>query len=67
MSRRLTLRFGFLAVLALFVSLALIIPSDHDEGQYVAAAHFVANGLRPYRDFPYLQTPLQPYLTAPLA
>lgn len=61
------LRYGFLAVLALFVLLALVIPSNHDEGQYVAAAHFVAEGLRPYRDFPYLQTPLQPYLTAPLA
>ena len=67
MTRRFVLRDGFLAVLALFVLLALVIPSDHDEGQYVAAAHFVAEGLRPYRDFPYLQTPLQPFLTAPLA
>ena len=67
MSKPFTLRHGFFIVLAVFVSLALVIPSDHDEGQYVAAAHFVAEGLRPYRDFPYLQTPLQPYLTAPLA
>lgn len=67
MSKHFTLRFGFLAVLAFFILLALVIPSDHDEGQYVAAAHFVAEGLRPYRDFPYLQTPLQPFLTAPLA
>jgi glycosyltransferase involved in cell wall biosynthesis len=66
-TRRFVLRDGFLAVLALFVLLALVIPSDHDEGQYVAAAHFVAEGLRPYRDLPYLQTPLQPFLAAPIA
>ena len=57
----------FAAALLLFVALALMMPANHDEGQYVAAAHFVAKGLLPYRDFPYLQTPLQPYLIAPLA
>ena len=57
----------FAAALVLFAALALAMPVDHDEGQYVAAAHFVARGLIPYRDFAYLQTPLQPYLIAPLA
>ncbi len=46
--------------------LALVRPFDHDESQYVAAALLSANGL-PYRDFAYLQTPLQPMLLAPLA
>jgi hypothetical protein len=39
---------------------------DHDEGQYVAAVALMRHGL-PYRDFAYLQTPLQPLLLAPLA
>ncbi len=39
---------------------------DHDEGQYVAAVALMRHRL-PYRDFPYLQTPLQPLLFAPLA
>lgn len=39
---------------------------DHDEGQYVAAVALMRDGL-PYRDFAYLQTPLQPLLFAPLA
>jgi len=41
-------------------------PIDHDESQYVAAALLSARGL-PYRDFAYLQTPLQPMLLAPIA
>ncbi|WP_448502498.1 DUF2029 domain-containing protein [Sphingomonas sp.] len=41
-------------------------PVDHDESQYVAAAILARNGW-PYRDFAYLQTPLQPLLLAPLA
>jgi hypothetical protein len=41
--------------------------SDHDESQYVAAAILTAHGLVPYRDFAYLQTPLQPYLFTPTA
>jgi len=57
-----------LAALAiLFVTLALLRPVDHDESQYVAAAALTAHGLLPYRDFAYLQTPLQPYLLAPVA
>lgn len=46
--------------------LALARPIDHDESQYVAAAVLAQHGL-PYRDFAYLQTPLQPILFAPLA
>lgn len=41
-------------------------PVDHDEGQYVGAVAMMRHGL-PYRDFAYLQTPLQPLLFAPLA
>ncbi|WP_267381878.1 MULTISPECIES: DUF2029 domain-containing protein [unclassified Sphingomonas] len=55
---------GLALVLAL---LALLRPVDHDESQYVAAASLVAHGLWPYRDFAYLQTPLQPWLFAPIA
>ena len=54
---------GLFLLLALF---ALTVPIDHDEGQYLAATRLVAEGWRPYLDFPYLQTPLQPYLMAPL-
>lgn len=55
----------------LFVAVALVALSiairsiNHDEGQYVAAIALIRNGL-PYRDFAYLQTPLQPLLFAPL-
>ncbi|MEN2787654.1 glycosyltransferase family 39 protein [Sphingomonas qilianensis] len=56
-----------LALLTLaFVALALIRPLDHDESQYVAAAVLTAHGQFPYRDFAYLQTPLQPLLFAPV-
>ena len=54
---------GAAAVLA---ALAISMPVDHDEGQYVAPA-LLAGRLRPFADFMYLQTPLQLYLTAPLA
>ncbi|PTQ59515.1 hypothetical protein C8J45_11441 [Sphingomonas sp. PP-CE-3G-477] len=57
-----------LAALAMFlIALAILRPVDHDESQYVAAALLTAHGLLPYRDFAYLQTPLQPYLFAPIA
>ena len=46
-------------------ALAIGLPVDHDEGQYVAAAA-LARALSPYRDFAYLQTPLQLLLTTPL-
>ena len=37
-----------------------------DEGWYLYAARLVYQGQLPYRDFAYLQTPLQPLLFAPL-
>lgn len=65
------LAFWTLAVLTTAVvgmaAMAFTLPVDHDEGQYVGAALAAARGLRPYADFVYLQTPLQPALTAPLA
>ena len=51
----------------ILVALALLRPVDHDESQYVAAAILTAHGLLPYKDFAYLQTPLQPYLFASIA
>lgn len=58
---------AWFAILAFaLVLLALIRPLDHDESQYVAAAVLTAHGQLPYRDFAYLQTPLQPFLFAPL-
>lgn len=48
------------------VLLAMARQIDHDESQYVAAA-VLAWGKLPYRDFAYLQTPLQPLLLAPFA
>lgn len=57
-----------LSVLVLvLVLLAMARPIDHDESQYVAAAVLSGQGLIPYRDYAYLQTPLQPLLFAPLA
>jgi hypothetical protein len=62
-------RRGLPAFAALFLTVLLIAafrPIDHDEGQYVAAVALMRTGL-PFRDFAYLQTPLQPLLFAPLA
>ncbi|UIJ46084.1 DUF2029 domain-containing protein [Sphingomonas cannabina] len=60
--------FALLAVLAVvLIALAWMRPIDHDESQYVAAAVLSAGGLLPYRDYAYLQTPLQPLLFAPIA
>lgn len=56
----------FLLLPAILLSIAAFRPIDHDEGQYVAAVALMRSGL-PYRDFAYLQTPLQPLLFAPLA
>lgn len=71
MTKAISIRdFGWAAIVALaalvLVALAMIRPFDHDESQYVAAALLSWHGL-PYRDFAYLQTPLQPMLLAPLA
>lgn len=52
---------------AIVIALSALVRSvNHDESQYVAAIAFMRQGL-PYRDFAYLQTPLQPLLFAPLA
>lgn len=57
---------ALLSILAVVPVLqALTYPFNHDEEQYVAAAVLAAD-LLPYRDFLYLQTPLQPLLLAPL-
>ncbi|QQV76854.1 glycosyltransferase family 39 protein [Sphingomonas aliaeris] len=58
---------AFAGLTVALVLLALVRPLDHDESQYVAAAVLTAHGQMPYRDFAYLQTPLQPFLFAPLA
>ncbi|WP_380783406.1 DUF2029 domain-containing protein [Sphingomonas sp. R86520] len=58
---------AFAALAMILTALALLRPMDHDESQYVAAAILTAHGLIPYRHFAYLQTPLQPYLFAPIA
>jgi len=63
-SRRSSLTFGALAVWLL--ALALVRPLSVDESQYVAATALAAKGLLPYRDFAYLQVPLQPLVFAPL-
>lgn len=55
---------GFLA--AALPLLAIISPVNHDETQYIAAAQLASEGLVPFRDFLYLQTPYQIYLFAPL-
>lgn len=56
-----------IAVAAVLLLLAIARPIDHDESQYVTAAVLSAKGLLPYRDYAYLQTPLQPLLFAPVA
>lgn len=55
-----------LLLLAILLGIVVLRPIDHDEGQYVAAVALMRSGM-PYRDFAYLQTPLQPLLFAPLA
>jgi hypothetical protein len=52
---------------ALLLGISLLTrPINHDEGQYVGAIALMRSGL-PYRDFAYLQTPLQPLLLAALS
>ena len=56
-----------IAVAGLLIALSITFRKlNHDEGQYVAAIEFAHSGW-PYRDFAYLQTPLQPILLSPLA
>ncbi|MFV0625525.1 glycosyltransferase 87 family protein [Sphingomonas sp. ac-8] len=54
------------AAFLLFALAALVLPLNRDESQYVAAVELMRYGL-PFRDFMYLQTPLQPFLLAPFA
>src|SRR5258706_14657576 len=62
--RRIALAFAALALW--LVAIALVRPLSVDESQYVASVALTARGLLPYRDFAYLQTPLQPFVFAPL-
>ena len=57
---------GWIAIAALLVAAARVSGLTHDESQYVDATALAVHGL-PYRDFAYLQTPLQPIVLAPLA
>ena len=57
----------FWLVLALVISGSALVRSiNHDESQYVAVIALMRDGL-PYRDFAYLQTPLQPLILSPLS
>lgn len=58
--------FAFAALALWLVAIALVRPLSVDESQYVASVALTARGLLPYRDFAYLQTPLQPFVFAPL-
>lgn len=58
---------AFAALFVLLAIFAMTRPIDHDESQYVAAAVLSGEGLLPYRDYAYLQTPLQPLLFGWLA
>ncbi len=55
-----------IALTLALIALALAMPVNHDEDQYLAATVLAAHW-RPFADFLYLQTPLQPLVTAPLA
>ena len=57
---------GVVAAAAVLAALAICLPINHDEAEYVSPAR-LAGHLRPFADFMFLQTPLQLYLTAPLA
>lgn len=56
-----------IAIAGVLIALSITVRKlNHDEGQYVAAIELARSGW-PYRDFAYLQTPLQPILLSPLA
>src|SRR5438309_6710902 len=57
---------AFAALTLWLVAIAFVRRLSIDESQYVAATALTAHGLLPYRDFAYLQTPLQPFVFAPL-
>src|SRR4051794_19118216 len=58
--------FAFAALALWLIAIAFVRRLSIDESQYVAATALTARGLLPYRDFAYLQTPLQPIVFAPL-
>jgi len=58
--------FAFSGLTIWLLALAFVRPLSVDESQYVAASALTAHGLLPYRDYAYLQTPLQPFVFAPL-
>src|SRR3954462_4398754 len=58
--------FTFAALALWLIAIAFVRRMSIDECQYVAATALTARGLLPYRDFAYLQTPLQPFVFAPL-
>lgn len=66
MGETLKTRWLLTALGLLFLAAAGLAPINHDESQYVAAIALMREGL-PYRDWPYLQTPLQPLLLSPLS
>ena len=56
-----------IAALALWlIGIAFVRKLSIDESQYIASAVLTSKGLLPYRDYAYLQTPLQPFVFAPL-
>lgn len=57
---------AFAGLTLLLLAIAFVRPLSVDESQYVAATALTGRGLLPYRDFAYLQTPLQPFAFAPL-
>ncbi|MES2326902.1 MAG: phospholipid carrier-dependent glycosyltransferase [Pseudomonadota bacterium] len=63
--RRLT-AFAFVALALWLTAIVFLRRLSIDESQYVASAVLTAKGLLPYRDYAYLQTPLQPFAFAPL-
>src|SRR5438445_13540958 len=58
--------FAFAALMLCLFAIAFIRRLSIDVSQYVAATALTARGLLPYRDLAYLQTPLQPFVFAPL-
>ena len=56
----------FAVLMVWLIAIAFVRQLSIDESQYVAAAVLTSEGLLPYRDYAYLQTPLQPFAFAPL-
>ena len=58
--------FAIIALALWLVGLAFVRKLSIDESQYIASAVLTSKGVLPYRDYAYLQTPLQPFVFAPL-